>query len=396
MLIRILRNRVLIIAFVAFIEITLFLYFYEEIIYFIDDQHLSNISWLSAPVTMLIAAPVAYVIWIFRNADKRRDQEHVEENIRQSDFHQLEQWATGDSEKISLQTAAICQLLPYLKGEYGERFIRPAMEIYRSVLSSWKLTPEEVNISFKSIRASVDQGERIQIPNAIGAIHDIFIQELDFFRSLHTIKISTHRNWIPLRRLNLKCIPYENGTNFSGINLLEADLSFSICLGANFAGANLKIANFDCSVFYSANFRYAVLESTNFKGAELSKSDFRNANFKLTKFNLTHLNQSDFRNTNLGQVLFYKTNLKDADFSGATFKNIVISIENPFSEKYSVEERIFNAYFEEAILEGANFQNAFFEKAVFFEPVNLDQSKMDWAMLDQIRNQSYLCQNLKN
>lgn len=388
MLTRILRNRVLIIAFVALIEMLLFLCFYEEIFRFIDDKHLVNISWLSAPVTMVIAAPIAYFIWIFRNADKRRDQEHVEENIRQSDFHQLEQWATGDSEKVSLQTAAIYQLLPYVKGEYGERFIRPAMEIYRSVLSSWRLTLEEADISFKSIRASIDQGERIQIPTAISAIHDIFIQELNFFKSLHQIKISTHKNWIPLRRMSLKCIPYENGTNFSGINLLEADLSFSICLAANFEGANLKITNFDCSVFYNANFRFAVLESTSFRGAELSSSDFRNANFKLTKFNLTQLNQSDFRDTNLGRVLFYKTNLKDVDFTGATFKNVVICTENPFSEKYSVDERIFNAYFEEAILEGANFQNAFFEKAVFFEPINFDQSKMDWVMSNQISNQS--------
>lgn len=388
MLKRILRNRVLIIAFVAFIEIVLFLYFYEEVIYFVDDQNLSNISWLSAPVTMLIAAPVAYFIWIFRNADKKRDQEHVEENIRQSDFHQLEQWATGDSEKVSLQTAAIYQLLPYLKGEYGERFIRPAMEIYRSVLSSWKLTPGEADISFKSIRPTIDHGERIQIPYAISAIHDIFIQELDFFKSLHIIKISTHKNWIPLRRINLKCIPYENHTDFSGINLFEADLSFSVCIGANFSGANLKITNFNCSNFCFANFRYAILESTNFRGAELPQSDFRNANFKLTKFELTRLTQSDFRNTNLGRVLFYKTNLKDADFTGATFKNVVICTDNPFSEKYSVDERIFNAYFEEAVLEGVNFQNAFFEKAVFFEPINLYQSKMDLAILDQINKQS--------
>lgn len=389
MLIRILRNRIVIIAFVAFIEMILFLYFYNEIVYFINDQNLSNISWLSAPVTMLIAAPIAYFIWIFRNADKKRDQEHVEENIRQTDFHQLEQWATGDSEQISLQTAAIYQLLPYLKGEYGERFIRPAMEIYRSVLSSWRLTPEEVDISFKSIRPSIDQGERIQIPNVISAIHDIFVQELDFFKSFHDIKISAHKNWSPLRRINLKCISYENSTDFSGINLLEADLSYSICLAANFAGANLKITNFDCSVFYSASFRFAILESTNFRGADLSNSDFRNANFKLTKFQLTQLNKSDFRDTDLGRVLFYKTNFKNVDFTGATFKNVVICTENPFSDKYTVDERIFNAYFEEAILEGANFQNAFFEKAVFFEPVNLDQSKIDQALLDQISNQSY-------
>lgn len=388
MLKRILKYRALIIALVALIEMVPFFYFYEEIIYFITDRNLSDISWLSAPVTMLIAAPVAYFIWIFRNDDKKRDQEHVEENIRQSDFHQLEQWATTDNEKVSLQTAAICQLLPYLKGEYGERFIRPAMEIYRSVLSSWKLTSSETNIAFSSIRHTIDQGERVQIPNAISAIHDIFIQELDFFKSLHNIKISTHKNWIPLRRINLKCIPYVNYTDFSGINLLEADLSYSICLAANFAGANLKITNFTGSVFYSANFRYAILESTNFLDAQLFNSDFRNANLKLTKFKLTKLDGSDFRDTNLGRVLFYKTNLKDVDFTGATFKNVVICTDNPFSEKYSVDERIFNAYFEETVLEGVNFQNAFFEKAVFFEPINLDQSKMDWAIFDQISKQS--------
>ena len=47
------------------------------------------------------------------------DQLHVEENIRQSDFHMLEQWATTNEKGESLQVAAIYQLLPYLKGEFG-------------------------------------------------------------------------------------------------------------------------------------------------------------------------------------------------------------------------------------------------------------------------------------
>ncbi len=99
---------------------------------------------------------------------------------------------------------------------------------------------------------------------------------------------------------------------------------------------------------------------------------------------MTRLIQADFRDTNLGRVLFYKIDFKDVGFTGATFKNVVFCTDNPFSEHYSVDERLFNAYFEEAILEGVNFQNAYFEEAVFFEPINLEQAKVDLETLVQI------------
>lgn len=172
------RHRFLIILLVGICESFLVFYFWDNLRKNIEAIGGENPNWLGPFFTMAVAAPIAFFIWSFRNNDKRKDLQHTEENIRQADFHKIEEWATtfpiftlqktdptteesqtiskitsnetetricsnknnstkhkvNDSKGSTLQVAAIYQLLPYIKGEYGERFMRPAMEIYRSLL----------------------------------------------------------------------------------------------------------------------------------------------------------------------------------------------------------------------------------------------------------------------
>ena len=337
---------------------------------------------------MLIASPVAFLIWAFRNNDKRKDQQHIEENIRQSDFHKIEEWATNFPElsKVNktqdqkttinregnLQIAAIYQLFPYLKGEYGDRFVRPSMEIYRSLLSSWEMKTEGTELLEQ---AYSDSDREIGKPNYIKAIHTIFIQELEFFNSFHKKNICINPNWIPLKNIDLKYMSFDNETNFHGINLLKASLILSHCLQANFQKANLKITSFDCSTFYASNFREAILESTNFRGASLQKSDFRDAIFKLTNFSIAQLQGAEFQGTNLGRSSFYKTNLRNANFQGANLKNACFTGDLSIND--NIENKLFNVNFAEANLENANFQGANLEGAVFYGALNINEAIFD-------------------
>ncbi len=279
---------------------------------------------------MLIASPVAFLIWAFRNHDKRKDQQHVEENIRLSDFHKIEEWATNFSilskvnnrqdhettikKNSNLQIASIYQLVPYLKGEYGDRFIRPSMEIYRSLLSSWDIEAQTL-----LEQAPNDAAREMGKPGYIEAIQYIFIQELEFFNSFHKKNISKKSNWIPLKNWDLKYMNYENNTNFYGINLLNASFFLSNCFRANFQKANLKSANFECANFMGSNFCETILESTSFRGATLVQSTFIDAVFKLTDFTLAQLNHADFRETNLKGAIFRGADLENANFQGANF-----------------------------------------------------------------------------
>lgn len=176
---------------------------------------------------MCVASPIAFLLWSFRNSDKRMDQLHVEENIRQSDFHMLEQWATTNEKGESLQVAAIYQLLPYLKGEFGFRYIRPSMEIFRSLLESWRLTAEEKSALYKKLRPfAFEAVEDIFRPDYIRAIQTILIQEIGNFND-------SVNNRYHLKNFNLQCIEFEHETNLSGIN-------------------------FQCSVFEAANFSSCI------------------------------------------------------------------------------------------------------------------------------------------
>lgn len=221
-------------------------------------MNLSSLQWLGPFISTLAAAPIALLIWAFRNTDKIKDLQHAKENIRQADFHKIEEWAASFSPVMShetgaetaadqtetqgstdannpakrktdkaeanvLQIAAIYQLLPYVKGEYGNRFVRPAMEIYRSLLSSWQWSKEEQQLAENS------ESDKIIKPAYIAALHTIFKQETDFFRSIHIL--SAH--WCPLFQIGLK------GIDFRWACLIGADFREADLTGANLMWANL-------------------------------------------------------------------------------------------------------------------------------------------------------------
>lgn len=59
--------------------------------------------WAGSFFTMIVAAPIAFFIWTFRNTDKRKDLQHIEENIRRENFHKIEKWATTFSTDTTLK-----------------------------------------------------------------------------------------------------------------------------------------------------------------------------------------------------------------------------------------------------------------------------------------------------
>ncbi|MCO6427073.1 pentapeptide repeat-containing protein [Nitrosomonas communis] len=364
------KSRVFVIFIIGISEAFL-LYSYNDTVILYFQKYGNNIAWLGPLLTMIVASPIAYCIWIFRNEDKKRDQQHTEENIRQSDFHKIEEWATSfpilnevNGEKKAeltinkegtLQIAAIYQLLPYLKGDYGNRFVRPSMEIYRSLFSSWVLTSEEQKEILRQYSIDLTASKNVIKPQYINSLHTIFSQDLNFFRTFHKNEVCVKSNWIPLEKIDLKYSHFNNGTNFQGINLLEANLSLSVCFNTN-----LESTNFICSIFYGSDFRESTLKATIFRGARLSNSDFRGAKFIITTLALSELCRVDFRGANLGRAYFHNANLKKADFRGANIRNANFVKEFLIDENTSVSDRLFNVNFQESNLEEAVGVNVLF------------------------------------
>ncbi len=270
---RLYNLRILLVISVGISETILLYSNWQHIISFLKGDASEIPTWFGSIIATLIAAPIALLIWSFRNKDKKQDLYHAEENIRQADFHKIEEWATtfpkvekseseSEIETNALQIAAIYQLLPYLKGEYGSRFVRPTMEIYLSLLSSWRWDDKHKG----HILSWGYDGPK---PGYIEALHNIFHQETEFFRTFHKLNLCAKNNWVPLRNIDLKGInlscketklPHGRKiTNLEEINFEGANL-----IGANLSGVNLK----------GANLIEAALDEANLEGTNLSGTHF--------------------------------------------------------------------------------------------------------------------------
>lgn len=305
-------HRVILVLLVGIIEgVILYKYWLDIVNHFRMDSEGEIPAWLGSLITTLVVAPIAFCIWFFRDADKKKELQHAEENIRQADFHKIQEWATifspvtaheaelaakeklaaveaitnkfktwisvdnshlakSEPDKIqggALQVAAIYQLLPYLKGEYGERFVRPAMEIYRSLLAAWQWGEAERTLARKS------EGYKITKPAYIIAIHTIFLQEAAFFRAFHDSSVCKESHWIPLRGIDLKGVNlfliHFEGIDFSGADLSGADLREARLVRAHLEGADLRWTR-----LAGADLRLAYLEGANLAGADLRGATF--------------------------------------------------------------------------------------------------------------------------
>jgi len=208
-------------------------------------------------IPLFAAAPIALFIWYWRDQNKKADIQNAKEELIQKDFHEIQKWAIGiegDKER-TLQIAAIHQLKPYAIGKHGERFRRPAYEIYFSLLQNWEM--EEL-------------GKDEVTPNYIKAIHTVFREEGS--------NITNNMSGIYLRKANLK------KTILSCQNLFRADLNMAeLCeadlRASNFKEADLRFANLSNSNLQSANLRRANLSDANFYLANLQSANLVGALF---------------------------------------------------------------------------------------------------------------------
>lgn len=387
------HHRMALVFTVGIIEVIFFYFYWSDLIkHFRMDSEEEVPAWLGSFITALVAAPIAFCVWSFRDADKSKDLQHkredlqqaqknlqyTEESIRQADFHKIEEWATtfppvkapeteltakeklivvgattnktesqtgvdnshlakSRPDKIpggALQVAAIYQLLPYLKGEYGERFVRPTMEIYRSLLAAWQWGEEERTLARKS------ESYKITKPAYITAIHAIFRQEAAFFRVCHELPISKRSHWIPLREIDLK-----------GINLVEVDLE-----GADLSRARFEEAVLTEAILKEVNFNWAHLEGAYLYGVDLKRANLTNANFKGAYLMEADLEGADLVGANLVGASLLGTTLEEANLRSADLKGA----------------NLFKANLEGADLRGADLRGAIF-----------DQKAIDRAITDE-------------
>lgn len=86
----------------------------------------------------------------------------------------------------------------------------------------------------------------------------------------------------------------------------------------NFMYKDLRRSNcYNCD-FSNSNFNY-----TSFRGAQFKSSDFFECTFESAEFVATNFKKSKFKGVKFENTVFDTVNLEGVDFSGAEFKNVI-------------------------------------------------------------------------
>ena len=339
-------------------------------------------------IILIVSAPVAFVIWHFRDENNRQQIENQRKDINLKEFQKLSEWVSGahlpeiktvskttqkssskdgveiteqtteQSEEyakkpntadfdtfskrdgaVALQISAIYNLLPFFRGDYGESFRRPAFNLLKS---AWQAMQQDSLKKLDGDHLSDEERKKIFDELTQKAKSPMGV-------ALTQVLLSLNREY---KKLNLRDFPEMlpnicfAGMDFqlSGVDEIAKDLSGLKLQGANFQNAILEKADLETATLIGAEFHKANLTEAKLKGANLGIANFQNA----------ILEKADLETANLFDANLHKANLTGAKLKGADLRK---------------------ANFQNACLVEADLQNANLSFA------NLKECDLKWEQL---------------
>ena len=316
-------------------------------------------------ITLIVSAPVAYVIWFFRDANTQKQIENQRKDVNLKEFQKIAEWVsgahlveekiiekskdTGGLEKetaceysrqpekqniatfskqdgaVGLQIAAIYMLLPFYRGDHGEDFRRPAFNL---LTAAW--------LSLFSKVENIQEGQALAEKPLAVAITEVFFAEGGLVYSTEAkYKHLLVNLYLPFVNLTLpglseKALRVFAGKNCRGIDLHGAILQETYLENADLKGTNLWGVNFT-----EANLRKVDLRWANLRGAKLWGTDLREAD--LTE---AYVMEADFMGADLGRVNLQNANLGYVYLEGTHLERANLRCANLFGAQLS--ERKFN------------------------------------------------------
>lgn len=310
-------------------------------------------------IILIVSAPVAFVIWHFRDENNRQQIENQRKDINLKEFQKLSEWVSGahlpeiktvskttqksnskdgaeiteqtteQSEEyakkpdtadfdtfskrdgaVALQISAIYNLLPFFRGDHGESFRLPAFNLLKS---AWQAMQQ-------------DSLKKLEVDNLSQAKRKMIFDELKQKAASPMGMALTHM-LLSLNqentKLNLRDFPEMlpniclAGMNFhlSGVSELARDLSELDLSGADFRGAMLKETKFQKSKLIQIKFDNACLREVN-----LQTSDLISANLKNTELYEANLQGADLRLAQLRNAKLTNADLRAAQFDWEQLK----------------------------------------------------------------------------
>ena len=355
-------------------------------------------------IILIVSAPVAFVIWHFRDENNRQQIENPRKDINLKEFQKLSEWVSGAhlpeiktvskttqksslkdgvevvektterseeySKKpdtadfdtfskregaVALQISAIYNLLPFFRGDYGESFRLPAFNLLKSAwqamqqdslkkLDEEKLSDEALNKIFNELEQKANSPMGVALTQVLLSLNreNTELNLRDFSEMLPNICLA--------------------GMNFhlSGVSEIARDLSRLNLQGANFQKSNLQDANF---------------QGTDLKGADFSAANLNQADIHMKKLMLSF----DSQNINFQRASLSGSDLKNRNLTGSNFKNAHLA--NAILQRTGLAKANFlNAHLYQVDLQEAYFFKTNLDKANLYS-VDLRGSNLVWSQL---------------
>ncbi|HDR1869797.1 TPA: pentapeptide repeat-containing protein [Pasteurella multocida] len=295
-------------------------------------------------ITAIITAPIAFIIWVFRDINAKQQIENQRKDINLKEFQKIAEWVSGlhliedevtekivnqtEQEKtrkytqqsehlsistfskkdgaVGLQIAAIYNLLPFYRGEHGESFKKPALNL---LLSAWLALQQEAvryleNFDvltnpqeFDDIVEKIQENGRSPIGIAIthvlladGGEH--LVQYPEVFPNLCLAGMDFHLPGLDKNVLSL--FINIKGKDCSGINLMAANLNNVRLEGASLYKASLNGARLYRASLEGASLNWASLEEASLEGARLDRASLEEASLEGASLNWASLEGAIF------------------------------------------------------------------------------------------------------
>jgi hypothetical protein len=348
-------------------------------------------------IILVVSAPVAFVIWHFRDENNRQQIENQRKDINLKEFQKLSEWVSGahlpeiktvdkttqkeglkdkgeidgelqlierTTEKteeyskkphaegfdtfgkregaVALQISAVYNLLPFFRGDYGESFRRPAFNLLKS---AWQAMQQDSLKKWETENLSDDQQQAIIKELELKADSPMGVALTHVLLSLDQKNMQLNLRDFPEMLPNL-CLAGmifhlsgvdEKARNWSGLNLS----------GVDFRGAFLRKVQFEESQLYGANLQYADLSEAKLQNADLWRANLQHTNLTTANLQNAYLWGAKLQNATLCFVKLQNAKLLRAELQNANLS--VAHLQNA---------DLWEANLQHTNLSGAELQNA--------------------------------------
>ena len=361
-------------------------------------------------VALIISSPVAFVIWHFRDENARQQIENQRKDINLKEFQKIAEWVSGahlqedkitkkNSTKITyknddqtteknketsterfvphqnialptfskrdgaigLQIAAVYNLLPFYRGDHGESFQKPAVNL---LAAAWLVLQQQdvQKLTYKKNAADEKIIQRIQahansplgialtrILLATDAKEQLLIrQHPEVFPNLCLAGMNLKLAGLTQKTLRNQLFAQESegkawnaeGMQLQGVRFIKG-MNFDL---ANFSGANLSGADLSGANFIRVNLKEVNLRGANLRGANLRGANLIGANLRGTNLITTQaLIQIDKSKNIFGAVTTQNTSLQEQAISDDKTKiwqerGLIILVESTEQDAIELDE----------------------------------------------------------